>query len=82
MNFTADVAISDPEGNVLAGFEDLPISQIVSHHQNKEINLIITLSQSNPFPQGDYKLLYTIHDEPSGNTFELTKDVKISSENG
>jgi hypothetical protein len=82
MNFTADVAISDPDGNVLAGFEDLPISQIVSHHQNKEINLIITLSQSNPFPQGDYKLLYTIHDEPSGNTFELTKDVKISSENG
>ncbi|MGB7632229.1 MAG: hypothetical protein WBL68_00765 [Nitrososphaeraceae archaeon] len=82
MNFTADVVISDPEGKVLAGFEDLPISQIVSHHQNKEINLIITLSQSNPFPQGDYKLLYTIHDEPSGNTFELTKDVKISSENG
>jgi hypothetical protein len=82
MNFTADVVISDVEGNILGGFEDLPISQIVSHHQNKEINLVITLSQSQPFPPGDYRLLYTIHDEPSGNTFELEKDVKISAENG
>ena len=82
MNFTADVVISDVEGNILGGFEDLPISQIVSHHQNKEINLVITLSQSQPFPPGDYRLLYAIHDEPSGNTFELVKDVKISPENG
>jgi hypothetical protein len=79
MNFTADVVILDTQGNVLEGFQDLPISQIVSHHQNKEINLVITLSQSQPFPAGDYRLLYTIHDEPSGSTFELTKDVKITS---
>jgi hypothetical protein len=44
MNFTADVVISDTEGNIIGGFEDLPISQIVSHHQNKEINQVITLS--------------------------------------
>jgi hypothetical protein len=82
MNFTADVVISDTEGNILGGFKDLPISQIVSHHQNKEINLVITLSQSQPFPPGDYRLLYTINDEPSGNAFELSKDVRITSENG
>jgi hypothetical protein len=82
MNFTADVVISDTEGNILGGFEDLPISQIVSHHQNKEINLVITLSQSQPFPPGDYRLLYTINDEPSGNAFELAKDVRFTSENG
>ena len=82
MNFTADVVISDTEGNVLGGFQDLPISQIVSHHQNKEINLVITLSQSAPFPEGNYRLLYTIHDEPSGNTFEITKAVNITSANG
>lgn len=79
MNFTADVVILDTQGNVLGGFQDLPISQIVSHHQNKEINLVITLSQSQPFPAGDYRLLYTIQDEPSGNTFELAKDVRITS---
>ena len=82
MNFTADVVISDTEGNILGGFEDLPISQIVSHHQNKEINLVITLSQSQPFPPGDYRILYTINDVPSGNAFELAKDVSITSENG
>ena len=82
MNFTADVVISDTEGNVLGGFQDLPISQIVSHHQNKEINLVITLSQSAPFPEGNYRLLYMIHDEPSGNTFEIAKAAKITSENG
>jgi hypothetical protein len=73
MNFTADVIISDTKGNILGGFEDLPVSQIVSHHQNKEINLVITLSQSQPFPPGDYRLLYTINDEPSGNSFELPR---------
>jgi hypothetical protein len=82
MNFTADVVISDTEGNILGGFEDLPISQIVSHHQNKEINLVISLSQAQPFPPGDYSFLYTINDEPSGNAFELAKDVRIISENG
>ena len=82
MNFTADVVISDTEGNVLGGFQDLPISQIVSHHQNKEINLVITLFQSAPFPEGNYRLLYTIHDEPSGNTFEIARAVNITSENG
>ena len=82
MNFTADLVITDTEGNVLGGFQDLPISEIISHHQNKEVNLVITLSQSSPFPEGNYKVLYTIHDEPSDNTFEITKDVTISPSSG
>ena len=79
MNFTADLVITDSEGNVLGGFQDLPISQIISHHQNKEVNLVITLSQSTPFPEGNYKLFYTVHDEPSGNIFKITKDITIAS---
>jgi len=81
MNF-ADLVITDTEGNVLGGFQDLPISEIISHHQNKEVNLVITLSQSSPFPEGNYKVLYTVHDEPSGNTFEISKDVVISNPSG
>ena len=73
------LVITDTQGNVLGGFQDLPISEIISHHQNKGVNLVITLSQSSPFPEGNYKVLYTVHDEPSGNTFEITKDVTISS---
>ena len=79
MNFTADLLITDTEGNVLGGFQDLPISEIISHHQNKEVNLVITLSQSSPFPEGNYRVLYTVHDEPSGNTFEITKDVTVAT---
>lgn len=79
MNFTADLDITDAEGNVLGGFQDLPIMEITSHHQNKEVNLVITLSQSSPFPEGNYELLYTVHDEPSGNTFEVSKDITISA---
>jgi hypothetical protein len=79
MNFTADVVLTDTEGNVLGGFQDLPISEIISRHQNKEVNLVITLSQSSPFPEGDYQLLYTVRDEPSGNTFEIAKDITISN---
>lgn len=82
MNFTADVVITDPEGSILGGFQDLPISEIVSHHQNKEVNLVITLSQSSPFPEGDYALMYTVHDESSGNTFEIAKDVTIADSEG
>jgi hypothetical protein len=82
MNFTADIIITDTDGNVLAGFQDLPISEIVSHYQNKEINLVITLSQSSPFPEGDYALLYTVHDGPSGNTFEVAKDITIADSEG
>lgn len=78
MEFTA-VVISDTSGNILGGFQKLQISKIVSHHQNKEINLNITLSQSEPFPDGDYKVEYTVHDEPSGNTFKIIKDVTISA---
>lgn len=79
MNFTADLVITDPEGSVLGGFQDLPISQIVSHHQNKEVNLVITLSQSEPFPEGNYELLYTVHDVPSGDIFEIGKDITITT---
>ena len=82
MNFTADLVITDTERNVLGGFQDLPISEIISHHQNKEVNLVITLSQSSPFPEGNYNVLYTVHDEPSGNTFEIIKDISIPASSG
>src|SRR5207244_1480210 len=76
MNFTADVVISNKSGQILAGFQNLPISQIVSHYKNKELNLVVSLSQSNPFPPGDYILKYIIHDKPSGNSFDIKKNIK------
>jgi hypothetical protein len=77
MNFTADFTISDPNGTILAGQEDIPLSNLVSHHQNKELMLQMTIDQSSPFPPGDYVLRYTFTDENSGKSFDITKDVSV-----
>jgi hypothetical protein len=65
MNFTADFTISNPNGTILAGQEDLPLSNLVSHHQNKELILQMSVDQTSPFPPGDYVLRYTFTDENS-----------------
>jgi hypothetical protein len=77
MNFTLDFIISDKNGNILGGQEDIPVSNIVSYHQNKELNLDISIDQSSPFPPGDYVITYRITDENSGNSFDITKDVTV-----
>ena len=78
INFSADFAISDTEGNVLTGQQGLPVSEIISHHQNKEVFIPFTISQTSPFPAGDYVITYTIHDSNSGNIFDIVKDITIS----
>jgi hypothetical protein len=79
MNFTADLLVSNRTGHVLAGFQDLPISTIMSHYKNKELILTVGLTQSNPFPPGDYVLKYIIHDVVSGNSFSIVKNIKIAN---
>ena len=57
-----------------------PIATLISHHKNEELYMIVTVNQSTPFPPGNYVLKYTIHDVPSGNSFDIVKDVVISSQ--
>jgi len=78
-NFTADVVISDKAGKVLGGVQNLPVSEILSHHKNIEISLTVSLTQSNPFPVGDYMVKYLIRDVPSGNTFQIVKNIKVGN---
>ena len=80
MNFTADIVISNKtSGHVLAGFQNVPISTLISHHKNKELFMIITVNQSTPFPPGNYVLKYIIHDVPSGNSFDIVKNIMIAT---
>ena len=79
MNFTADLLVSDKAGHVLTGFQNLPISTIISHHKNKELTLSVSMTQTSPFPLGDYVLKYIIHDAVSGNSFSIVKDIKIAN---
>ena len=62
IDFTADFVISDSDGNVLTGQQGLPVSNIASYHQNKEVFIPFTITQTSPFPSGDYVVTYTIHD--------------------
>jgi hypothetical protein len=77
MNFTADFTISTPNGTILAGQEDLPLSNLISHHQNKELMLQMSIDQTSPFPSGDYVLRYTFTDENSGESFDIEKNVTV-----
>jgi hypothetical protein len=79
MNFTVGFTISTPNGTVLAGQEDLPLSNLVSHHQNKELMLQMTIDQTSPFPPGDYILRYTFTDENSGKSFDIRKEVTVQA---
>lgn len=80
INFSADFIISDTDGNVLTGQQGIPVSEIVSHHENKEVFIPFTITQTSPFPEGDYVITYTIHDDNSGNSFNVIKDITISDE--
>ncbi len=78
IEFSADFAISDTNGNVLTDQQEIPVSDIVSHHQNKEVFIPFTITQTTPFPPGNYIITYTIHDVNSGKSFDITKEVVIS----
>jgi len=41
--------------------------------------LTVSLTQTTPFPTGNYVLKYTIHDVPSGNSFDIVKNITISN---
>ena len=80
INFSADFVISDADGNVLTGQQGLPVSEIISHHQNKEVFIPFTISQTTPFPAGDYVITYTIHDNNSENRFDIVKEITIAED--
>lgn len=80
INMTADYIISDSAGTVLATIEDIPAGEIISHRQNTEFSLTLTLSQEEPFPVGDYIVSYVVHDEVTGNSFQIDKTITIDDD--
>jgi hypothetical protein len=77
INFTAGFLMSDKNGKILGGQEDIPAIDVASHHQNKELIATITIDQSSPLPPGDYSITYTITDKNSGKSFDIRKDVTV-----
>jgi len=77
MNMTADYIISDSNGTELQTIEDVPVGNLISHRQNLELFLTLTLRQDEPFPLGDYIVSYVIHDQVSGQSFQIDRLITI-----
>jgi hypothetical protein len=77
INMTADYIISDSDGTVLATIEDLPAASLISHRQNTEFSLTLTLSQEEPFPIGDYVISYLLHDDVTGQSFQIDRGITL-----
>lgn len=78
MNFTADIVLSTKNGTIVGGGQDITLSQPISHYRNTELYTTLTVTQKNPFPAGDYIFKYTLKDQTTGKSFDITKDVTIS----
>jgi hypothetical protein len=78
IHFSAGFSIADTEGNVLAGPQTLAVDEISSHKPNKEVYVPITITQTSPFPPGDYIITYTLTDVHSDNRFDIVKEITIS----
>jgi hypothetical protein len=77
IDFGASFLITSSNGTILGGQENIPIGNIISHNPNKEVFIPFTVTQSVPFPTGDYVIIYDITDENSGKSFELNKNITI-----
>lgn len=77
MNMTADYIISDSTGSELQTIEDVPVGNLISHRQNLELFLTLTLRQDQPFPVGDYIVTYIVHDQVTGQSFQLDRRITI-----
>ena len=77
MNFTADIILTTQDGTLIGGAQNIPAGQIVSHYRNTEMFLHLFLTHEKPLPKGDYKVNYSVTDQVLGNTFKITKDLKV-----
>ena len=77
INMTADIIISDSSGTELQRFEDLPVGELKSYRQNLEMFLTLAVTQSQPFPVGDYIVTYVVHDQVTGQSFQIDRGITI-----
>jgi hypothetical protein len=80
MNITADYKIASANGTELQLIENTPqIQNITSHRPNTEMSLTLIFTQDvTPLPVGNYVITYEVHDEISGQSFQLKKQITIA----
>jgi hypothetical protein len=81
INMSADIIGTDSGGAQVFAIEDLPVAvNLVSHRQMTEIPMTLTLSQEEPFPVGDYIITYVVHDQVTGQSFQIDKTITIDED--
>ena len=78
INLTAGIVLSDKQGNILLGRENIPLLNVISHNKNTELFMNLRVTQSSLFPAGDYVVTYTVTDVPSGKNFKIVKDIVVA----
>jgi hypothetical protein len=78
INMTADIMMTDLSGAEAFAFEDVPVTtNLISHRQITEIPMTLTVSQEEPFPVGDYIITYGVHDQVTGQSFQIDREITI-----
>jgi hypothetical protein len=72
-----DIYILDKNNNVLFKQEDFLDYHITSHSKNFDLFINNTLTQTSPFPVGDYKFLLVLKDVFFEKTTEVTIDFTV-----
>jgi hypothetical protein len=72
-----DIYILDKNNNVLFKQEDFLDYHITSHSKNFDLFINNTLTQTSPFPVGDYKFLLVLKDVFSEKTTEVSIDFTV-----
>jgi hypothetical protein len=70
--------IGTKNGTIIGGGQDIKLAQPVSHYRNTELFITLTVTQTNPFPAGDYVIKYTVKDQIKGKSFDISKDITIT----
>lgn len=74
----ADMTVTDKNGANVGEQQDLPLVDLLSHHQNKEMHAEFSTTGTETLEPGDYTVKWTVTDENSGKTFDIVKDFTIS----
>jgi hypothetical protein len=78
MKMTADMILTDRNGAEFGRQQDIPMTELISHHQNKELYFDLSLTGTDTLEPGDYIVKWIVTDENSGQTFDIVKEFTLS----
>lgn len=78
MKMTADMILTDRNGAEVGRQQDIPMTELISHHQNKELYFDLSLTGTDTLEPGDYIVKWILTDENSGQTFDIVKEFTLS----